>query len=66
MLIPSHASRVQHVQISEYLLNRNCMAVKSLHQIFYYHNKYLNRMKCDGLGENDQLGMLHMDRFRWG
>jgi hypothetical protein len=22
------------------------MAVKSLHQFFYYHNKYLNSMKC--------------------
>jgi hypothetical protein len=46
VLIPSHASRVQHVQISEYLLIRNCMVVKSLHQFFYYHNKYLNSMKC--------------------
>jgi hypothetical protein len=22
------------------------MAAKSLHQFFYYHNKYLNSMKC--------------------
>jgi hypothetical protein len=22
------------------------MAIKSLHQFFYYHNKYLNSMKC--------------------
>jgi hypothetical protein len=22
------------------------MAVKSLHQFFYYHSKYLNSMKC--------------------
>jgi hypothetical protein len=22
------------------------MAVKCLHQIFYYHSKYLNSMKC--------------------
>jgi hypothetical protein len=22
------------------------MAIKSLHQFFYYHSKYLNRMKC--------------------
>jgi hypothetical protein len=22
------------------------MAVKSLHQFFYYHRKYLNSMKC--------------------
>jgi hypothetical protein len=22
------------------------MAVKNLHQFFYYHNKYLNSMKC--------------------
>jgi hypothetical protein len=22
------------------------MAIKSLHQIFYYHSKYLNSMKC--------------------
>jgi hypothetical protein len=46
LLIPSHANRVQHVQISEYLLIRNCMAIKSLHQYFYYHSKYLNGMKC--------------------
>jgi hypothetical protein len=46
MHIPSHTSRVQHVQISEYFLIRNCMAVKSLHQFFYYHDKYLNSMKC--------------------
>jgi hypothetical protein len=31
VLIPSHASRVQHVQISEYLLIRNYMALKNLH-----------------------------------
>jgi hypothetical protein len=46
VLIPSHASRVQHVQISDYLLIRNCMVVKILHQFFYYHNKYLNNVKC--------------------
>jgi hypothetical protein len=34
MLIPSHASKVQHVQINEYLLTRNCMTVKNLHQFF--------------------------------
>jgi hypothetical protein len=34
------------VQISEYLLVRNCIAVKSLHQFFYYHSKYLNSVKC--------------------
>jgi hypothetical protein len=22
------------------------MAIKSLHQLFYYHSKYLNNMKC--------------------
>jgi hypothetical protein len=33
MLIPSHVDRLQHVQISEYLLIRNCMVIKSL-QIF--------------------------------
>jgi hypothetical protein len=46
LLMPSHASRVQHMQISEFLLIKNCMAIKSLHQFFYYHNKYLNSMKC--------------------
>ena len=46
VLIPSYASRVQHVQISEYLLIKTCMAIKSLHRFFYYHNKYLNSMKC--------------------
>jgi hypothetical protein len=28
------------------LLSVQCMVVKSLHQIFYYHNKYWNSMKC--------------------
>jgi hypothetical protein len=46
LLIPSYASRVQRVQINECLLIRNCIAVRSLHQFFYYHNKYLNSMKC--------------------
>jgi hypothetical protein len=46
VLIPSYANRVQHVQISEYLLIRNCIAIKSAYQFFYYHNKYLNSMKC--------------------
>jgi hypothetical protein len=46
VLIPSHASRVQPVQISEYLLIRNCIVVKSLCQSFYYRSKYLNSMKC--------------------
>jgi hypothetical protein len=46
VLIPSYASRVQHVQISEYVLIKTCMAKKSLHRFFYYHNKYLNIMKC--------------------
>ena len=41
MLIPSHASKVQHVQINEYLLTRNCMTGKKFTSIFYYHNKYL-------------------------
>ena len=31
---------------SEYLLIKNYMVVKSLYQFFYYHNKYLNSMKC--------------------
>jgi hypothetical protein len=44
--IPSHTIRVQHVQISEYLLIKNCMVVKSLYQFFYFHSKYLNSMKC--------------------
>jgi hypothetical protein len=46
MHIPFHANRIQHVQISECFLIKNCMAVKSLHQFFYYHSKYLNSMKC--------------------
>ena len=45
VLIPFHVRRIQHMQISEYLLIRKCMAVKNLYQIFYYHNKYLNSMK---------------------
>ena len=32
--IPSHAIRVQHVYFSEYLLIKNYMAVKSIHQFF--------------------------------
>jgi hypothetical protein len=40
VLIPSHANRVQHMQISEILLIRNCMPVKSLHQFFYYHSTW--------------------------
>jgi hypothetical protein len=46
MHIPFHASKVQCVQISEYFLIRNCMAIKSLHRFFNYHNKYLNSVKC--------------------
>jgi hypothetical protein len=46
VLIPSYASKVQHVQISEYLLIKTCMAIKILHQFFYYHDKYLNSMEC--------------------
>jgi hypothetical protein len=45
-LILFHASRVQHKQISEYLLIRNCMVVESLHQFFNYQSKYLNSVKC--------------------
>jgi hypothetical protein len=46
VLIPSHANRVQYVQISEYLIIKNCMAANSSHYYFYYHNKYLNSVKC--------------------
>jgi hypothetical protein len=46
LLIPSRANRVQHVQVSEYLLIRNCMVVKNLYQFFYYHSKYLSSVKC--------------------
>jgi transaldolase len=46
VLIPFHANRIQHVQISKYLLFRNYMGVKSLRQFFYYLSKYLNSMKC--------------------
>jgi hypothetical protein len=49
VLIPSHANRVQQVQISEYLLIRNYMAVKSLSQFLYYHSKYLNNVKVEKL-----------------
>jgi hypothetical protein len=40
VLIPSES------YISKYLLIINCMAVKVLHQLFYYHSKYLNSVKC--------------------
>jgi hypothetical protein len=46
VLISFHASRVQHMQISEYLLIRNCRAVRSLYQFLYYYSKYLNSTKC--------------------
>jgi hypothetical protein len=46
VLIPSHASKVQHMQFSEYLLIRNCMVVKNLHQFFYYHNKHRIKKSC--------------------
>jgi hypothetical protein len=45
-LIPSHANKVQHVQINEYLLIRNRMAIKSFYKKIYYHSKYLNSVKC--------------------
>jgi hypothetical protein len=36
---------MQCIQIGEYFLIRNCMAIiKSLHQFSYYHSKYLNSM----------------------
>ena len=46
LLIPSHASKVQCVQISEYLIIRKYMAVKSLYLFFYSRSKYLNSVKC--------------------
>jgi hypothetical protein len=42
--IPSHASNVQYVQINEYFLIRNCMAIKKLYQ-FFYCNKYVKSVK---------------------
>jgi hypothetical protein len=35
VLIPSHASRVQHVQINEYLSIINCMVEKKFTSIFF-------------------------------
>jgi hypothetical protein len=31
------------------------MAVKSLHQIFYYHSKYLNSMKCQEISNGPSI-----------
>jgi hypothetical protein len=43
--IPFHANKVQHLQISEYLLIRNYMVGKNLDNFFYYHSKYLKSVK---------------------
>jgi hypothetical protein len=34
------------------------MAIKSLHQIFYYHNKYLNSMKCQEISMGPSIGEI--------
>jgi hypothetical protein len=34
------------------------MAVKSLHQFFYYHSKYLNIMKCQEISMGPSIGEI--------
>jgi hypothetical protein len=34
------------------------MAVKSLHQFFYYPNKYLNSMKCRGISMDPSIHII--------
>jgi hypothetical protein len=34
------------------------MAVKSLHQFFYYHSKYLNSMKCQEISMGPSIGEI--------
>jgi hypothetical protein len=34
------------------------MVVKSLHQFFYYHSKYLNSMKCREISMNLSIGEI--------
>jgi hypothetical protein len=59
VLIPFHAITIQHVQISEYWLIKNRKAVKNLHQFFYYHNKYLNSMKCQEINMDPSQCTIH-------
>jgi hypothetical protein len=39
-------NRFGHSRYIQSLGVKNYMVVKSLHQFFYYHSKYLNSMKC--------------------
>jgi hypothetical protein len=34
------------------------MAVKSLHQFFYYHSKYLNTMKCQEISMGPSIHII--------
>jgi hypothetical protein len=34
------------------------MVVKSLHQFFYYHSKYLNSMKCQEISMGPSIGEI--------
>jgi hypothetical protein len=34
------------------------MALKSLHQFFYYHNKYLNSMKCQEISMGPSMHII--------
>jgi hypothetical protein len=35
------------------------MAVKSLHQLFYYYNKYLNNLKCQEISMGPSKCTIH-------
>jgi hypothetical protein len=39
------------------------MAVKSLHQIFYYHGKYLNSMKCREIRMDPSIQTIQCSQF---
>ena len=34
------------------------MAIKSLHEFFYYHSKYLNNMKCQEISMGLSIGEI--------
>jgi hypothetical protein len=39
------------------------MAVKNLHQFFYYHNKYLNSMKCQAISMGPSIHIIQCTMF---
>jgi hypothetical protein len=41
------------------------MAVKSLRQIFYYHSKYLNSMKCREISMGPSIRTIQCSLLSW-